>query len=164
MGLGRGRGGFFSGDDLEAVGDGGETHFFGDVLAQLHHEVGGEGDDFAGVEVEQVVVGVGGVDKIVVGLFSAAEEDLLDEAGVKEVLEGAVDGGFGDAVVGFAEGEEEFLGLEGTAELLDGFENGEAFRGVLQLALMEEVAENMLRGIHGGMMVAGGCSVNSVVR
>ena len=133
------------------------------MRAEFDDEVGGEGDDFSGIEIKQMVVGVGGVDEVVVGLLAAAEEDLLDEAGVEEVLEGAVDGGFGDAVVGFAEGEEEFFGFKGAAEFLDGFEDGEAFGGVLELALVEEVAENVLGGVHGGMMVAWGCSVNSVV-
>ena len=151
--LGVGFWGEFAGGDLEAVGDGGEAHGVGDGVAELDDLFVGEGDDFAGVEVEEVVVagvgGVGGADEVVVGLFAGAEEDLFEEAGVEEVFEGAIDGGFGDAEVGFAEGEEEFVGFERAGEAFDGLEEGGAFGGVFELALAEEVAEDLLGGGHG---------------
>ena len=77
---------FAFGDDLEAVGDGGEAHGAGDLFAKFDDLLGGEGDDLAGFEVEEVVVGVGGVDEIVVGLLAATEVDLLDEAGFDEMF------------------------------------------------------------------------------
>src|SRR5690242_15081894 len=89
-------GGIFSGDDLEAVGEGGEAHFAGDFFAEPGDGVGGEGDDSAGVEIEKMIVvalAAGGVDKIVVGLLAAAEVDLLEQPGIDEVLDGAVDSG-----------------------------------------------------------------------
>jgi len=106
-------------------------------------------------------VGVGGVDEVVVSLFAAAEVDLFEEARVEEVFEGAVDGGFGSAVGAFAEGEEKFFGFEGTAEFLDGVEDGEAFGGELQASLAEEIAKDMLGGIHGGMIDGGRDGVNN---
>jgi hypothetical protein len=137
------------------VGEGGEAHFAGDFFAELDQGVGGEGDDFSGIEVEEMVVAFaspaaagagafGGVDEIVVGLLAHAEVDLFEETGVKEMLEGAVDGGLGGADGGFAEFQEKFFGFEGAFELLDGFEDGEALGGELEFSLAEEVAKDVL--------------------
>lgn len=125
------------------MGDGGEAHFVGDLFAEFDDEFAGERDDAAGVEVEEMVVGGVGVDEVVVGLFAGAEVDLLEEGGVDEVFDGAVDGGFGDAVVGVAEFEEEFFGFEGAAEFLDGVEDGEALGGEFELVLAKKVAKEM---------------------
>lgn len=151
-------------DDLKAVGDGGEAHGAGDFFAEFNDEVGGEGDDLAGFEVNEVVVGVGGVDEVVVGLFASAEVNLLEQAGIDEVLEGSVDGGFGDAVIVFAEVEEEFLGLEGAGEFFGGGEDGPAFSREFELALVEEVFEELFGrgGVHAGMMVGGVRGVNGI--
>jgi len=137
---------------LEAVGDGGEAHLAGDFLAEFDDEFGGEGDHFAGLKIDEVVVGVGEVDEVIVGLLAAAvggRGHLVEEAGIAEVLEGAVDGGLGDAVSAFAEFEEEFLGLEGASEFLHGLENGGAFGGELEAARAEEIAENLFRRCRG---------------
>jgi hypothetical protein len=143
------------------VGEGGEAHFAGDFFAELDQGVGGEGDDFSGIEVEEMVVAFaspaaagagafGGVDEIVVGLLADAEVDLFEETGVEEMLEGAVDGGLGSADGGFAEFQEKFFGFEGPAEFLDDLENGEALGGVLELSLAKEVAEEVLGSWHAG--------------
>ncbi len=131
------------------MGDGGEAEFAGDFVAELNDLFGGEGDHFAGVEVDEVVVGAGGVDEVEVGLFAAAVgrwRDLVEQAGIAEVFEGAVDGGLGDALGAVAEFEEEFFGFEGAAELLDGVEDGGTFGGEFEAARAEEVAEDPLGG------------------
>jgi hypothetical protein len=155
--------GGFAGDYLETVRKSGEAHFAGDFFAELDEGVGGEGDDFSGVDVEQMVVSpptaadsatasgagaFGGIDEIVMGLLAGAEVDLLEKASVEEMLERAVNGSLGSADRGFAEFQEKFFGFEGTAKFLDGFENGEALGGVLELSLAEEVAEEVLGGLH----------------
>ena len=55
-------------------------------------------------------MGIGGIHEVVMGLFSAAEVDLFDQAGLHQMVECAVDGGFGDAKIAFAEFQEQFLG------------------------------------------------------
>lgn len=134
---------------MKAVGDGGEAELARDFLAELDELLGGEGDHFAGVQIDEVVVRAGAIDEVVVGLFAAAVgrgRDLVEEAGIAKVLEGAIDGGLGDAVGAFAEFEKKFLGFEGAAELLDGLEDGGALGGVLKAARAEEFAEDLLGG------------------
>ncbi len=101
-----------------------------------------------------MVVGVGGVDEVVMGLFSIAEVDLIEKAGGDEMFEGAVDGCFGNAVIGFVKGEEKFFGFEGTSEFLNGLQDGEALSGIFQPVLAEKIAKDLFRTIHGGMMGA----------
>jgi hypothetical protein len=138
---------FSAGDDLEAVGDGGEAEFARDFFAELDDLLGGEGDHFTGFQIDEMVVRAGAIDEVIVGLFAAAvgrRRDLVEEAGVAEVLEGAIDGGLRDAVGAFAEFEEEFLGFEGVAEFLDGLEDGGTLGGEFEVARAEEFAEDLL--------------------
>ena len=89
----------------------------------------------SGLKVQQMVMGIGGIHEVVMGLFSAAEMDLFDQAGLHQMFERAVDGGLGNAKIAFAQFQEQFLGFKRAAELLHGLDDGEALCGVFQVAL-----------------------------
>lgn len=140
---------FAAGDDLEAVGEGREAEFAGDFVAQLNDLFRGKRNHLARVEVDEVVVGVGGIDEVKVGLLTAAIGrwwDLIEQAGIAEVLEGAVNSGLGDALGSVTQLEEEFFRFKGSAELLDGLKYGGTLRGELEAAQAEEFAKNLLGG------------------
>lgn len=102
-----------------------------------------------------MVVSVGRIDEVIVGLFSAAEVDLPNDAGILKVFERAVDGGFGDALLILAELEKEFLSLKGPPKFLDRLKERGALGGELKPSLLKEIAEELFRsggGWHGIMM------------
>src|ERR1017187_5613019 len=88
------------------------------------------------------------VHEVVMHLLAAAEMDLFEQAGVEEMLEGAINRGLGDAVLGFPQFQQQFLGLEGPAKRLHGLEDRQALRGILEAALPEELAEEMFGTLH----------------
>lgn len=98
-------------------------------------------DDVSGLGVDEQ--GVSGLSdrELVVGLF-AVDEDMLDDPGGFEELEGAVDGGFGDGVALLFEGVEELVGFEERVEGDDGVEDLGPFWGVLEILGFERSAED----------------------
>lgn len=116
----------------EFVAEGDE---FGDV----------DGFDLAGVEVDQEVVGCAAVNQLIVRLVFV-EEDALDDAGILQEADGAVDGGLGDSeAAGLAEGEE-FIGFEEAIFADDGVEDAGALGGVLEALGLELAAEDGAEG------------------
>lgn len=115
-----------------------------------------DGDDCAGVGVDEE--GVAGLSdgELVVGLF-AVEEDMLDDACGFEEFECAVDGGFGDGVALGFEGVEELVGLEEGFEGDDGVEDLGAFGGVFEPFCFECASEDGAEGFDefglGGLFV-----------
>lgn len=103
------------------------------------------GDDGSGFGIdEQGVTGLSDRE-LVVGLF-AVDEDMLDDAGGFEELEGAVDGGFGDGVPLVFEGVEELVGFEEGVEGDDDVEDLGAFGGVLEIFGFECSSEDRAEG------------------
>ena len=90
-----------------------EAAFAAEALAQGDEFGGLDLLDLACVEADEQVVGPAAVDELIVGLV-LLEQDALDDAGVLEQADGAVDGGLGDAQARALEGGEQGIGLELT--------------------------------------------------
>lgn len=123
------------------MGVGGEAELAGDAFAEGDEFGDVDGEDFAGVESDEEVARASAVGELVVGVVGV-DEDLLDDAGVLEEADGAVDGGFGDAEVLLFECGLELIGLEEVVELEDGVEDLCALGGVLEAFAFEAAPED----------------------
>jgi hypothetical protein len=91
---------------------------------------------------------------LVVGLL-VIEENLLEDSGVLEVAQGAVDGGSADFVVEVFEAVDELLGLEEAFFSKDGVEDHGAFGGEFELLLVQIASENGADGFVGECFAGG---------
>lgn len=116
-----------------------------------------DGFDLAGVEVDEQVVGRAAVHELIVGLV-LVEQDALDDAGILEEADGAVDRGLGDAETAGLYGGEKLIGFEEAILADDGVEDAGPFGGVLESLGLELAAEDRAEGFddfeggvgHGG--------------
>ena len=133
-------------EDLEAVACGGEAQLGADAVADGDEFGDVDGDDLVGVDAGDGVVGACAVDELE-SWDVVAPEDALDDAGVLHELDGAVDGGFGDAVAGASEVFDEGLGLEGAVHADDGIEDAGPFGGVFLALGLEATPEDGAEGL-----------------
>ena len=144
-------------EDLKAVAAGVQASGPAEFVSEGDEFGDVDGFDLAGVEVDEEVVGRAAVDKLVVGLVFV-EEDALDDAGILEEADGAVDGGLGDAEAPGLDGAQEFLGFKEAILSDNGVEDAGPLRGVLETLGLELAAEDGAEGFddfeggvgHGG--------------
>src|SRR5437016_660674 len=86
-------------EDLESVAAGFEAAFAAEALAEGDEFGGLDLLDLAGIEADEQVIRSAAVDELIVGVVFV-KEDALDDAGILEQADGAVDGGLGDARAG----------------------------------------------------------------
>jgi hypothetical protein len=103
-------------------------------------------DNFACIDADDEIAGLAAVDELVVGLVFV-EEEALDDAGLLEEFDGAVDGCFADAEAGVSEFGLEFVGVEEAVEAEDGVEDLRAFGRVLEAFAFEGSAEDGAEGL-----------------
>jgi hypothetical protein len=104
-------------------------------------------DDVAGVGADEDVPRAGvAEDELIVGLV-AVDEDALDDAGVGEEFEGAVDGGLADAEAVGLDADQDLVGLEEAFELHHDVEDVGAFGRVLEALGLEGAAEDGADGL-----------------
>lgn len=117
-----------------------------------------EFDDLIGVDAdEDVARALLAVDELVVGLF-AVDENALDDAGLGEEFERAVNGGLADTEAIGLQACDDLIGLEEAVESQDDVENVGAFGGVLEALAAEGSAEDGAHGLDDGERGGvGGC-------
>ena len=116
-----------------------------------------EFDDLVGVYADKDVAwALLAVDELVVGLF-AVDEDALDDAGLGQELERAIDGGLADAEAVGLEAGDDLIGLEQAVEAEDDVEDVGAFGGVLEALAAERSAEDGAHGLDDGEAGYGVC-------
>ena len=145
--------GFAAGFDAEGVFDGAEAEAAGDAVVEDVDAAVLELDDLAAVDADEMVVG-GVVEEVgVVGGLAVAEVDFLEEAGLGEEAEGAVEGGAGAAGLLAAEAVPEFVGGEVLIGGEDGLHEGLALGSVAQALVLDKGIQSVSHlGGHGGTM------------
>lgn len=144
------------GEDVEPEAGGRDAAACADALDQFLDLRDFEFDDLVGVDADEDVTRARlAVDDLVVRLF-AVDEDALDDAGLGEELERAVDGCFADAeAVGF-EACDDLFGLEEPIETEDDVEDVGAFGGVFEAFGAEGASEDGADGLDDGECGCGG--------
>lgn len=131
--------------DDDAMALGGEAALFADAVSEVDQFREFDRGDLAGVDVDEKCRGALAIGELVVGGLGV-EEDLLDDAGFGEQLDGAIDGGFADAKAGGTHGGEQLVGLKDTRSVAiaadDRVENLGSLRGVLEPDLLEFPAKH----------------------
>lgn len=127
--------------DDETEADGVES-VLGTYLVAERVEVGRvELDDAVSLDTDEVAARQAAEAELVVRLL-IVEQNLGDDAGFDKVLEGAVDGGLGDAVAGFSHLVKKLIGFEDAFFGEHRIENHRSFGRELQALLADESAED----------------------
>jgi hypothetical protein len=116
-----------------------------DGVAECGELGGGDGDDLVVVEADHEVFG-GSVGELVDGLF-LCEGDAVDDAGVFEEFDGAVDGGLAHAAAFALEVVHEAIGFEEAFVAEDRVEDAGSLGGVLQAFGLECPSEDRAEGL-----------------
>ena len=142
--------GFAAGFDAEGVFDGAEAEAASDAVIEDVDAVVLEFDDFAAVDADEVVVG-GAIEEIgVVGGLTVAEVDFLEEAGLGEEGEGAVEGGAGGPGGLSTEAFPELVGRKMLIGGENGLDEGVALGGVAEAFVFDKGVQSFAHlGGHG---------------
>ena len=121
-----------AGFDAEGLLDGAESKPTGDALVEDLQVVVFELDDPPTIDANEVIVGRF-VEKVrVVGGLAVAEVDFLEESGLGEEGEGAIEGGAGGPGIGSVEPLPEFVRREVLVRGEDGIDDGVSLGSVAE--------------------------------
>jgi hypothetical protein len=145
--------GFAAGLDAEGAFHRAESEAAGNAVIEDTDAVVLELDDLAAVDANEVVVGRAVEEVGIVGGLAVAKIDFLEEGGLGEEGESAVEGGSGGAGVRSAEAFPKLVGAEVLVSGKNRVNDGVALAGLAQSLLFDEGVEALpdLRG-HGRSM------------
>lgn len=115
--------------------------FATDFITQLAHAFAAELDHLAGGDADEVIVGNPTGYDFKIGLL-VVKKNLFKDAGILQVVQGAIDGGAADLVAGLAQFIGERFSLEKSIASQDCFKDQGTFRSELEFGAMEVTAKN----------------------
>lgn len=133
---------FAGGFDTEALANGAETEASGNAVVQEIEVAVFKLDDFAAIDTDEMVVG-GAVEEVgVVGGLAVAEFNFVNEVGLGEKGQGAVNGGAGGPGTGGAKTVEEVVGSEVFVSGEDDFDDFIPLRGLPESLFADEIIQS----------------------
>lgn len=133
---------FAGGFDTEALANGAEAEASGDAVVQEIEVAVFKLHDFAAIDTDEMVVG-GAVEEVgVVGRLAVAQFDFVNEVGLGEESQGAVNGGAGGAGAGGAKTVEEFVGGEVFVGGEDDFDDFIPLRGLPEPLFADKIIQS----------------------
>lgn len=146
---------FAAGLDAEGLFDGAESESSREAIVEEVEVFILELDDLSAIDTDEVVVG-GALEEIgIVSGLAVAEVDFLQESGLGEEGEGAVEGGAGGGGPGFSEAFPEVVGGEMFMGSEDDVEDGVPLGRVTEAFSLDEGLQPLARlGRHNGSSMA----------